>query len=67
MNDNNAKTGGLGFLSVLTLIFITLKLTKVITWPWMWVLSPIWFPIIIGLAIILIAWLCVTISEKVKK
>ena len=34
----------LGFLSTLTLIFITLKLTSVIAWSWWWVLSPLWLP-----------------------
>jgi len=32
----------IGFLSYLTLIFITLKLTHMIDWSWVWVLSPIW-------------------------
>lgn len=49
---NNNKSGGIGFGSLLTLIFITLKLCKVITWSWWWVLSPLW--ISFGLAAILI-------------
>lgn len=32
----------LGFLGFLTLIFITLKLTEIIAWSWLWVLSPLW-------------------------
>ena len=40
--------GGLGFFSVLTLIFITLKLLNKIDWSWLWVLSPLWLPITIG-------------------
>lgn len=43
---------GLGFSSVLALIFITLKLTRTITWDWVWVLSPIW--ISAGLAVIIL-------------
>ena len=39
MNDTQR---GMGFTSVLALIFIVLKLCKVITWSWWWVLSPIW-------------------------
>jgi hypothetical protein len=35
-------TVGRDFGGLLTLLFITLKLTKVITWSWLWVLSPIW-------------------------
>jgi len=33
--------------TVLLLIFIVLKLVGVITWSWLWVLSPIWFPILL--------------------
>jgi hypothetical protein len=43
------KQGGIGFLSLLTLIFITLKLCKVITWSWFWVLSPTLLPILLFL------------------
>lgn len=32
------------FFGILTLIFITLKLTGYITWSWWWVLSPVWIP-----------------------
>ena len=39
---NNGTQCGMGFTSVLTVIFIVLKLCKVITWSWWWVLSPIW-------------------------
>ena len=46
---------GMGFTSVLTLIFIVLKLCKVITWSWWWVLSPIW--ISWGLALVLILFI----------
>jgi hypothetical protein len=31
----------IGFSGLLTLLFITLKLTKVIDWHWFWVLSPL--------------------------
>lgn len=44
----------LGFIDVLTLIFIVLKLTNIITWSWWWVLSPIWITILI---VILIAFI----------
>lgn len=39
------KNGGVGFLGLLTLIFITLKLTRYIFWDWFWVLSPLLFPL----------------------
>lgn len=36
-------------------IFLTLKLCKVITWSWWWVLAPVWIPFIFGLIILIIA------------
>lgn len=41
------KQSGVGFPGLLTLIFITLKLTGYITWSWVWVLSPIWITFLI--------------------
>lgn len=45
---------GIGFLGVLTLIFITLKLTAVITWSWWLVLLPVYggFVVIAGLMLL---------------
>ena len=44
--ENNRKSGGtvggVGFVGLLTIAFIVLKLCKVINWKWIWVLSPIW-------------------------
>jgi hypothetical protein len=51
MNTKN-YTPAFPFLPILTLIFITLKLTGYIAWSWFWVLSPILIPLMI-LAIIL--------------
>ena len=36
------------FVTVLALIFITLKLTGVITWPWLAVLAPLWIPFVLA-------------------
>ena len=44
------KHVGIGFFDALALLFIGLKLAGVISWSWLWVLSPLW----IGLAVILI-------------
>ena len=42
MNSTSTSTGGIGFSGMLAILFIGLKLTGHITWPWLWVLSPIW-------------------------
>lgn len=43
------------FLQILTLIFITLKLTGYISWSWLWVLAPMWIPLAILLSFALFA------------
>ena len=50
------KTVGIGFAEALTLLFIGLKLGKVISWPWLWVLSPLWisFALLLVIAIIIV-------------
>lgn len=53
---------GLGFAEALTILFIALKLCGVITWSWLWVLSPIWisFALIffLGVLIIILTKIC---------
>ena len=52
---------GVGFCGLLTIVFIVLKLCKTITWSWLWVLSPLWIPVIsiivIFILIVLLAML----------
>ena len=40
--STTTNSGGIGFAGLLTILFIGLKLTGVIAWSWVWVLSPIW-------------------------
>ena len=44
-NKNGSAGGGIGFVGALTLAFIVLKLCKVIDWPLVWVLSPVWISV----------------------
>ena len=46
------RSTSVGFCSLLLLLFIALRLTHQINWPWMWVLSPAW--IILALFVILV-------------
>ena len=41
----------LGFFGVLTLIFVTLKLTGFIAWSWWWVLAPTWIPLALVISV----------------
>lgn len=49
--------GGIGFLGLLTIVFIVLKLTGYIVWSWIWVLSPLWIPLGLLLLIMFVIFL----------
>ena len=43
----------IGTLDLLAVVFIVLKLSGVITWPWLWVLAPWWIPLTFALGIMI--------------
>lgn len=62
-SSSSSSSGGIGFSGLLTIVFITLKLTGFINWPWLWVLSPIWISILLVVAFLLIAAIIVTLTK----
>ena len=53
INDPKSKKGnGVSFATILTVVFINLKLSGEISWSWIWVLSPIWIGLIIDVLLI---------------
>ena len=65
MNQGTPKTRkrGMGFISALTLIFIVLKLTGYISWPWVWVLSPVW----VSISLSAIAFAVILVGGRIAK
>jgi len=53
---------GIGFVGLLTIVFITLKLTGYIAWSWWWVLSPLWISALIVIAFL--ALFAVLLAKK---
>jgi hypothetical protein len=49
-----SRSYGIGFLNLLALLFIALKLTNHIDWSWWWILSPLWIPLALAIALIAI-------------
>lgn len=49
---NNNSNGGIGFVGLLTIVFIVLKLIGIIKWSWLWVLSPIWISVLFAILVI---------------
>jgi hypothetical protein len=60
---NQNTNGGIGFVGLLTILFVGLKLTDNIDWSWWWVVSPLWIipVVIIGCGILWFAG-CVIID-----
>lgn len=58
-NQNSAAGSGIGFSGLLTLVFIVLKLCKVIDWSWVWVLAPLWIPAGLVILVLVFAYLII--------
>lgn len=62
---NDVKVnGGIGFAGLLAIVFIVLKLTKVITWSWWWVTCPLWLPWAIAIVVAVIYFIFLLIKER---
>ena len=61
---NNNTNNGIGFFGLLTLLFIGLKLTNFIDWPWIWVLAPFWLPLTMLILFIFISLFLTAIMFK---
>lgn len=61
---------GLGFFSILFLIFLVLKLgvgdTGVTAWSWWWVTAPLWGPALLAAVCLALAGLCTWIANKLE-
>lgn len=57
MERNNNNSSDVNFSSLLTLLFIGLKLTGFIDWSWWWVLSPSWGMLALAAIFYGCAWL----------
>ena len=55
--------GGIGFLGLLTVLFIGLKLTGYIAWSWWLVLAPLWVPFVLIITIAALMVLVMSIQK----
>lgn len=58
MKDKNITVNNPNFFECLALLFIGLRLTGIIAWPWLWVLAPLWLPACLVLLIACVVVLC---------
>lgn len=60
---DKSNNTGVGFCGLLTILFVGLKLGHVIAWSWWWVLSPLWIPVLIVIAILIVLLLIVGVAS----
>ena len=63
-DEKSSAAGGIGFCGLLTIAFIVLKLTNVIDWAWVWIVSPIWISVAIGILSFVIIFFCEAFKRK---
>jgi len=65
-SSSKAAKGGVSFAELLQLVFIVLKLCKVINWSWFWVLSPTLIPLMLLTIIMIVYFVCRFASKKMR-
>ena len=63
-DGNKGISGGIGFVGLLTILFIALRLCHVIEWSWVWVLSPIWISYLLVVIFLLVMVVIYTILDR---
>lgn len=65
MNNNQEVTiNGIGFVGLLQIVFIILKLCKIINWGWFFVLLPAIAYVVLGIFMFLIAFVVAYVSNE---
>ena len=56
MEPEELVAGVLGLLGLTQIAFIGLKILNIIQWSWIWVLSPVWVPVVLFIAVGLLSF-----------
>lgn len=72
LGKTRTGSGGIGFVGLLQIAFIVLKLIGKINWSWFWVLSPIWITasivvILFAVAFVVIGTVYMQENEEAEK
>ena len=71
MAYSNEKTttvvSGMGFLDALFLVFLVLKLTKVIDWSWWWVTAPLWGQVALSVIIFVVTIIVLIVFKIIDR
>lgn len=65
-SDSNTS-GSIGISTVVLIVFVILKLLKLINWSWWWVLSPLWISTGLWLVVVLVVYGGIAIAELIER
>lgn len=63
MENNKTTTVGPSIGTLLGITFIVLKLCKVITWSWVWVLAPFWITVALWFIIVIVCFIVALLTR----
>ena len=63
-NNSSSSSSGIGVLGMLGILFVGLKLTGYISWPWWLITLPFWGGLVVVLLVLLIVTTVMTIWDK---
>lgn len=59
--------GGIGFLDALFLVFLVLKLAKVIDWSWWWITAPLWGQVALLIVTLIVVLFVLIVFRMIDK
>lgn len=66
MSNETQQTAGASTAGILGVLFVGLKLTGYIDWPWVWVTAPFWMPLVFVFAVIALFIVIFLIKETLS-
>jgi hypothetical protein len=65
-NEQTPSSNGIGVFGLMGVMFIGLKLTGYVTWPWLWVLAPFWIPFAILFGVLCACSIVVGVTKGIE-
>lgn len=57
----------IGFIGILTIVFVLLRAFNIINWSWWWVFSPLWISTLIIIFILMVVFILIIIGALINK
>jgi hypothetical protein len=67
VSSSQSSSGGIGFMGLLALLFVGLKLTGYIAWSWWWVLAPMWAPTVVAIIVLAVVFAIEGFTESRRR